>query len=145
MNQIEITNQNISEKPWVGKLRRFLRAALKRMRKKNWRVSVLLCDDSAIKELNRTYRGKSVVASNIGDLKMVIDAKKAMKDKPVIVVVQISNPMVFSEFEKDADAILGAFGIQDQALMDIIAGTSEPSGLLPLPFSLRLCTINGCV
>jgi beta-glucosidase len=81
---------------------------------------------------NRTYRNKSVAASNIGDLKMVLDAKKAMKDKPVIASVQISNPMIFSEFEKEADAILGAFGIQDQALIDIIAGTTEPSGLLPI-------------
>ena len=81
---------------------------------------------------NRTYRGKSTVASNIRDLGMVLDAQKAMRDKPVLVVAQISNPMVVREFEKEADAILAAFGVQDQALMDIISGEAEPSGLLPM-------------
>ncbi|MBN2318260.1 MAG: glycoside hydrolase family 3 C-terminal domain-containing protein [Acidobacteria bacterium] len=81
---------------------------------------------------NRTYRGKSTGASNVSDLEMVLDAEKAMKDKPVIVVARMSNPMVFREFEKEADAILAAFGVQDQALMDIISGRSEPSGLLPM-------------
>ena len=91
---------------------------------------------------NRTYQGKSAVASNIGDLKMVLDARKAMKDKPVIVVVHMSNPMIFSEFEKEADTILVAFGVQDQALMDILAGTVEPSGLLPLQMPADMKTVE---
>jgi beta-glucosidase len=61
---------------------------------------------------NRTYRGKTVTASNTGDLKMVLDARKAMKSKPVIVVVSMSKPMVFNEFEKAADAILVNFEVQ---------------------------------
>jgi len=62
---------------------------------------------------------------------MVLDARKALKGKPVIVAVNISNLMVFSEFEKEADAILCVFGVQEQALIDIIAGASEPSGSPP--------------
>ena len=88
--------------------------------------------DPLEKFTNRTYKNKSRVASNIGDLKMVLDCRRAMKGKPVIVVIQMSNPMVFSEFETEADAIVAAFGVQDQALMDILTGTAEPSGLLPL-------------
>ncbi len=91
---------------------------------------------------NRTYRGKSVTASNIGDLRMVLDARKAMKGKPVIVVVHLSNPMIFSEFEKEADAIVAAFDVQDQALMDIISGSSEPSGLLPLQMPSDMKTVE---
>ena len=91
---------------------------------------------------NRTYKGKSVVASNTGDLKMVLDTRKAMKDKPVIVAIHISNPMVFSEFEKDSDAILGAFGVQDQALMDIISGVAEPSGLLPVQMPANMKSVE---
>ena len=30
--------------------------------------------------------------------------------------------MVFSEFEKQADAILVNFGVQDQAILDILTG-----------------------
>ena len=55
-----------------------------------------------------------------------------MKGKPVVVAIQMSNPMVFSEFERQTDAILVTFGVQDQALMDILTGAAEPSGLLPL-------------
>ena len=93
--------------------------------------------DPLEKFTNRTYRGKSTIASNIGDLKMVLDARKAMKHKPVIVVIQMSNPMIFSEFEKEADAIVAAFDVQDQALLDILSGSAEPSGLLPLQMPAR--------
>ncbi len=91
---------------------------------------------------NRTYRNKSVVASNAGDLKMVLDCRKAMKGKPVVVVIHMSNPMVFSEFEKEADAILATFGVQDQALMDILSGAAEPSGLLPLQMPANMKTVE---
>ncbi len=40
---------------------------------------------------------------------MVLDARKVMNGKPVIVSIAMSKPMVFSEFEKDADAITGQF------------------------------------
>jgi beta-glucosidase len=92
---------------------------------------------------NRSYRGKSTTASNIGDLKMVLDARKAMKHKPVIVVIQMSNPMIFSEFEKEADAIVAVFDVQDQALLDIVSGTAEPSGLLPLQMPADMKTVEG--
>ena len=98
--------------------------------------------DPLEKFTNRTYRGKSVAASNAGDLKMVLDARKAMKGKPVIVVIHLSNPMVFSEFEKEADAIMAAFDVQDQALMDILSGTAEPSGLLPLQMPADMKTVE---
>jgi beta-glucosidase len=91
---------------------------------------------------NRTYRGKTVTASNVSDLKMVLDTKKAMKTKPVIVSIAMSKPMVFNEFEKDADAIIVSFDIQDQALLDIISGTSEPSGLLPMQMPVDMKTVE---
>lgn len=81
---------------------------------------------------NRTYKGKTVKAINITDLSMVTETYAKMKGKPVIVSVNMSNPMVFSEFEKMADAIVVNFGVQDQAILDILTGKAEPSGLLPL-------------
>lgn len=62
---------------------------------------------------------------------MVLDARKVMKNKPVVVSIAMSKPMVFSEFEKDANAILVNFDVQDQAILDILTGMAEPSGLLP--------------
>jgi beta-glucosidase len=91
---------------------------------------------------NRTYLGKSVKAINITDLAMVNDTYEKMKGKPVIVAVNISNPMIFSEFEKNANVIIAHFGIQDQALMDILTGAAEPSGLLPMQMPMDMQTVE---
>jgi len=88
--------------------------------------------DPLEKFTNRTFRNKSVKTFNESDLNMVLDTRKAMKNKPVIVSVNVSKPMVFSEFEKDVNAILATFEIQDQAILDILTGVYEPSGLLPM-------------
>jgi beta-glucosidase len=91
---------------------------------------------------NRTYKGKSIKAINITDLAMVTDTYAKMKGKPVIVSVNISNPMVFSEFEKEANAIVVNFGVQDQAILDILTGNAEPSGLLPLQMPANMETVE---
>ncbi|MGZ8558798.1 MAG: glycoside hydrolase family 3 C-terminal domain-containing protein, partial [Chitinophagaceae bacterium] len=91
---------------------------------------------------NRSYKGKSVKAINITDLAMVTETFSKMKGKPVIVSVNMNNPMVFSEFEKEADAIIVNFGVQDQAILDIITGKAEPSGLLPLQMPANMETVE---
>jgi beta-glucosidase len=91
---------------------------------------------------NRTYKGKSVKAINITDLSMVTETYAKMKGKTVIVSVNMSNPMVFSEFEKLADAIVVNFGVQDQAILDILIGKAEPSGLLPLQMPSNMQTVE---
>jgi len=98
--------------------------------------------DPLEKFTNRTYRGKSIIAYNTADLKMVLDAKKVMKDKPVVVSIAMSKPMVFSEFEKEASAILVNFDVQDQAILDILTGASEPSGLLPFQMPVDMKTVE---
>ncbi len=89
-------------------------------------------DDRENDVLNRTYRGKSITAKNSSDLKLVMDTKAAMKGKPVAVIIKMSNPTVVNEFEKEIDALLVNFEVQDQAICDIISGRAEPTGLLPL-------------
>lgn len=88
---------------------------------------------------NRSYQGKSVSATNAYDLQMVLETQEAMGDKPVIVTINVSNPMVFHEFEDRATSILIHMGVQDQALLEIITGKFEPSGLLPfqMPSAMR--------
>jgi beta-glucosidase len=66
----------------------------------------------------------------------------AMKDKPVIVSIAMSKPMVFSEFEKEASAILVNFDVQDQAILDILTGVEEPSGLLPMQMPADMVTVE---
>ncbi|MEI6047528.1 MAG: glycoside hydrolase family 3 N-terminal domain-containing protein [Bacteroidota bacterium] len=98
--------------------------------------------DPLEKFTNRTFRNKTVNSSNASDLNMVLDAKKVMKDKPVIVSIAMSKPMVFSEFEKDANAILVTFDVQDQAILDILTGATEPSGLLPMQMPADMKTVE---
>jgi len=91
---------------------------------------------------NRSYRGKTVTASNSGDLKTVLDTRAEMNGKPVIVVLNLSNPTVPSEFEPSADAILVSFGVQDQAILETLTGRAEPSGLLPLQMPANMQTVE---
>jgi beta-glucosidase len=91
---------------------------------------------------DRTYKGKNKTAANLQDLMTIRETKTAMKGKPVIVSVTLSKPMVFSEFEKDVNAILVNFGVQNQAILDILTGASEPSGLLPVQMPADMKTVE---
>ncbi|MFM2010861.1 MAG: hypothetical protein RLZZ479_1252, partial [Bacteroidota bacterium] len=46
------------------------------------------------------------------------------------------------EFEKEVDAIVGEFGVQTEALLDIVSGKTEPSGLLPLQMPIDMTTVE---
>ena len=91
---------------------------------------------------NRSYLGKTVTPSNTTDLQAVLDAREKMNGKPVIVVLNLSTPTVASEFEPSANAILVSFGVQDQAILDILTGAAEPSGLLPLQMPANMQTVE---
>ncbi len=96
------------------------------------RETSLAGGDPLEKFTNRSYKGKSETSTNSTDLAMVTDTYTKMKGKPVIVSVNLSNPMVFAELEKQANAIIVDFGVQGQASLDILTGKAEPSALLPL-------------
>ncbi len=91
---------------------------------------------------NRSYRGKTATASNTGDLALVRETRKAVKDKPLILVVNTYNPFVLSEIEEICDAILLHFAVQDQAILDIISGKAEPSALLPFNMPSDMKTVE---
>ncbi len=98
--------------------------------------------DPLEKTTNRSYKNKKNKAINITDLGMINDTYNKMKGKPVIVSINLNTPMVFSEFEKNADGILVHFGVQDQALLDLITGGAEPSALLPLQMPANMETVE---
>lgn len=91
---------------------------------------------------NRSYRGKTVKTVNQSDMDLMRETKLKMGDKPVIVAVKVSKPMVFSEIEKSASAIMVHMGVQDQALMELLYGKSEPSGLLPFQMPADMLTVE---
>ena len=91
---------------------------------------------------NRSYRGKWNQAANESDLDLVIDTKKRMGDKPVIVCVRVHNPMVFAELEPYADAIFAEFGVQQEAILNLVSGKAEPRGRLPVQMPADMKTVE---
>ncbi|MBO4850655.1 MAG: glycoside hydrolase family 3 C-terminal domain-containing protein [Prevotella sp.] len=98
--------------------------------------------DPMEKTLNRSFRGKTVKAYNRDDMLLVAETKKAMGEKPVVVILETGRPVVLSEIEPFADAILVSFNVQHQALLDIISGQSEPSALLPMQMPADMKTVE---
>ena len=91
---------------------------------------------------NRSYRGKTVTVYNEADLDLVIATRKKMNGKPVAVVVACTRPAVLAELEPYADAILLTFGVQNQAVLDIVSGAAEPSALLPMQMPADMRTVE---
>ncbi len=91
---------------------------------------------------NRSYKDKTVTAHNVFDMKLVQETRAKMGDKPVIVAIKVSKPMIFSEIEPSASAILVHMGVEDRALLDIISGKSEPSALLPFQMPADMLTVE---
>ena len=84
----------------------------------------------------------SVTTPNASDLALVLETRAAMGDRPVIVVLELSNPTVVARLEAAASALLVSFSVQDQAILDILAGAAEPSGLLPLQMPASMRTVE---
>jgi beta-glucosidase len=91
---------------------------------------------------NRSYKGKTVNTPNVTDLNSILETKRAMGGKPVIVSMALSNPAILGEFEKEVNGIIASFGVQDQALLDILTGKAEPSALLPVQMPSDMKTVE---
>lgn len=91
---------------------------------------------------DRSYKGKSVTASNSTDLQTILTTKKQMRDRPVVVIVNVFRPLVFKEFEPYVDAILLRFNINEQPALDVVSGRYEPTGLLPLQMPANMETVE---
>lgn len=92
---------------------------------------------------NRSVFGQSTYCTNEAELDFVLDIKsKLPADAKLILIVDINRPMVFSEIEPSADAILVGFnGIMDEAFAHVITGQVEPSGLLPYQMPKDMKTV----
>ncbi|MFN7252967.1 MAG: glycoside hydrolase family 3 protein [Anaerobacillus sp.] len=100
---------------------------------------------------NRSYFGKSAIVKNYEDVNTVKYAAENMPEgAPVIVAIKADGPMIFSEIEPYADTILIAFGwtvgsgygIEERALIEVAAGKSEPSALLPVQMPANMLTVE---
>jgi beta-glucosidase len=80
---------------------------------------------------NRSYKDRGEITANEADLDNVIAAKKAMGDKPVIVVLKMDKPTVPAEFEPYSDGILADFGVDAEAIWAVLFGEAICGGKLP--------------
>ncbi len=92
---------------------------------------------------NRSYFGEEALTTNPEQLDQILEAA-AMAKKigvPSVVAMFMGRPMCFHEFEKEVDGIVVTFSqpsnygggtASSEALAQIVAGVSEPSGLLPM-------------
>jgi len=59
LNRIEIsTDESLGDIPWLPKLESFALAILEELKKDRWDISILLCDNRTIQQLNAEYRNK---------------------------------------------------------------------------------------
>ena len=91
------------------------------------------------KTADRGYRGKTETVCNEQDLDNILEMRRAMKGKPVVVLMELHNPVMPAEFEAAADGIAVQFGVTKQALFDVLFGRSPARGRLPyhLPASME--------
>lgn len=88
--------------------------------------------DTSIERENRSYFGRSNVATNLSDLELILETAENVGELPVVACVDCGHPMVFSEFEPSVSAIVMGFDSGNEAFFNVVAGNVEPSGLLPM-------------
>jgi len=91
---------------------------------------------------NSSYKDKTVIATNFADWQNIAITRSMMGKKPVIVVANLSKPMVFNEFEGKVDGIIARFTTSERSILDIISGKHEPSGLLPVQMPANMETVE---
>jgi beta-glucosidase len=102
-------------------------------------------EEKLVKE-NRSYFGETAIITNERHLDLLLNIEAAAKK--VIVALDMSNPMIFTEFESKVDAILIGFGgdrsdrVPDKAFLEVITGQVEPSALLPLQMPANMETVE---
>lgn len=95
--------------------------------------------------INRSYYGASTYATNESDLDFVISIKQKLPaDAKLILIIDATRPMCFGEIESYADVILWGFSsITDEAFAHIIAGSTEPYGLLNHQMPINMEAVEG--
>ena len=90
---------------------------------------------------NRSYYGKSSNVSNESELDRVLDL--AARAENVVVVMNLANPTIVSEFENEIEGLLVHFGgVSDDVLCSILGGQVEPSALLPFQMPANMETVE---
>lgn len=85
MNRIAISSEEVPLPAWAGRARLFIDKTLRLLGHKTWNVSLLICGDSFIKNLNLRYRGTNEATDVLsfcldektGDIALSLDSLKS--------------------------------------------------------------------
>lgn len=91
---------------------------------------------------DRSIHAKTAQIANAGDLELVREARRAMGNKAVVVIIRMHNPAVLAEVEPLADAVIVDFGVQQENVWDLLGGDFTPSGLLPICLPASMETVE---
>ncbi len=58
MNRVEVAAEGVNEPAWASRLASFAERAVMKLGRDGWDLSILLCDDATIRDLNARYRKK---------------------------------------------------------------------------------------
>ncbi|KAF1299142.1 beta-glucosidase [Enterococcus sp. JM4C] len=98
--------------------------------------------EKALADPERTYYEKSNRPVNQQEGLQVKALKEQYPNKPIIVVMKMTNPTILSEIEPYADAILVEFGVQSQAILEILSGKQPTKGRLPFQLPTNMETVE---
>ena len=90
---------------------------------------------------SRYYGGKTA-QGNTSQIEKLAELRDIVGDLPIVVYMQLGNPVVFSDVEPYADAILIGFSISQNAAYEVIGGWYEPNGLLPCQMPANMETVE---
>jgi probable rRNA maturation factor len=90
MNSIEVSCSGVDEPSWLGRLASFGELVLEDLGIDGWEVSLLLCDDRSIAELNSRYRGKEgptdVLSFPQGEFGTAVSERRTLKPAGDVVI-----------------------------------------------------------
>ena len=71
MNNVIINTDGVPLPSWIDSINSYALKVLDEIKRDNWELSILLCDDKTIKDLNRQYRNKNeptdILSFNLGE------------------------------------------------------------------------------
>jgi len=69
---------------------------------------------------------------------IISKAKQYAEQATLITIVDLNRPAILTELEAVSDALVGTFGVSDEAMLDVVHGRHNPTGKLPfeLPSSM---------
>ena len=135
---VEVAVEGVPAPSWRGRLRPFCQRVMREVKASQWELSVLLCDDKRMKELNQRYRGKDStndVLSFPGKARRApgagaLEGAEVSGDIAISVAMLQSNARRFGVTDEEELKRLLIHGILHCAGMD--HGTGKGRGMLAL-------------